>query len=552
MNMDGFHHDVNCDDPVDKNGLEEVNYDDGGHSAEDVFNCDDVRARSGEVEVFNGIDVEKLVHIDVQVGDGAEQPIFLPSSRLSRVSSATSSQVSEVELNQIFASKSKLHQRMSLLALRKNYEYKVVKSTTKVLYMKCKHDQCQWRLRETTLGTSFGWVVRKYVNTHSCLSSIMRRGYCQVKSRVIGSHVKPYYMDVKRIHKPKNIINNVHKEFGLKNPGTIVEIESDSESRFKYLFMAIGACLAGFRSQMRPVIAIDACFLKGKYLGSLFVATCKDGNKNVYAIAWGVGDSENDASWEWFFIKLRSAIGHEIPDLVFVSDRHKSISKTAAKAYRESEFHELFNELERYDPAVDTYLREAGFSRWARAYLDGKRFDIMTTNIAECLNAALADACKLPIQCLMEFNVKYGNSSGIVDLKAKTCICRVFDFDKLPCGHALAAAPSCNIDPYTLSSAYYQTEALLYAYANPIMSVGSQADWIVPNESASINLLPPATRCPCGRRKTCQIPSVDKEKRRVKCGRCGQIGHNRQTCSNPISLDEKKEGSSKGARVDHV
>ncbi|XP_052203081.1 uncharacterized protein LOC127808553 [Diospyros lotus] len=381
----------------------------------------------------------------------------------------------------------------------------------------------------------------------------------------------------------------------LKNPGTIVEIENDSESRFKYLFMEIGSCLAGFRSQMQPVIAVDACFLKGKYFGSLFVATCKDGNNNVYPIAWGVGDSENDASWEWFFTNLRSAIGHEIPDLVFVSDRHKSNSKAvltvfpnalhvhyiyhigqnvkgkfkhenvhalfykAAKAYPESEFHELFNDLERYDPAVSTYLREASFSRWVRAYSDGKRFDIMTTNIAECLNTTLADARKFSIQCLMEyirnmlqqwfyerrghaskmarhltswaegqiakrfalsqywlsepidmyrFNVKDGNSGGIVDLKAKTCTCRVFDFDKLSCGHALAAARSRNIDLYTLSSAYYQTEALLCAYVDPIMPVGSQADWIVPNERASVNLLPPATRRPCGRRKTCRIPSA--------------------------------------------
>ena len=75
----------------------------------------------------------------------------------------------------------------------------------------------------------------------------------------------------------------------------------------------------------------------------------------------------------------------------------------AVKAYRESEFHALFNELERYDPAVGTYLREADFNYWARAYLDGKQFRIITTNIAECLNAALANARKLPIQCLMEY-----------------------------------------------------------------------------------------------------------------------------------------------------
>ena len=77
---------------------------------------------------------------------------------------------------------------------------------------------------------------------------------------------------------------------------------------------------------------------------------------------------------------------------------HVLFYKTA-KAYRESKFYELFNELKRYDLTAGTYLREAGFGSWARAYSNGKRFDIITTNIVECLNAALADARKLPIQC---------------------------------------------------------------------------------------------------------------------------------------------------------
>ncbi|XP_052172298.1 uncharacterized protein LOC127788228 [Diospyros lotus] len=637
---------VNRDDALDGNGYEDVKRDDAGHGFEDAFNADDA---------------ENLYIINVDSRDCAKQPTFLPSLRLSRVSAGTSSAASDVELNEIFSSKSKLHERMSLLALKNNYEYRVVKLTKKVVYMKCKHGDCKWRLRAATLGTSFGWTVRKYVNTHSCSSSIMCRDHCQAKSRIIGSYIKSSFDDVKRIYKPKNIVHDIRKDFGvnisyekawrsrekaldmirggaeesfqllpsylymlkLNNPGTIAEFESDSRNRFKYLFMAIGACLAGFRSKMRPVIAVDACFLKGKYLGSLFVATCKDGNNHVYPIVWGVGDSENDASWEWFFNKLRSALGDDTPDLVFVSDRHKSIHKAvttvfpnslhvsciyhigqnikakfkkenvhalfykAAKAYRQSEFNEYFIKLKRYAPAIGAYLREAGFSRWARAYSDGKRFDIMSTNIAECLNAALADERKLPIQCLMEyirnmlqqwfyerrgdaskmggyittwaegeigkrlalsrnwrpepidmyrFNVHDGHFGGIVDLKVRTCTCKVFDFDKLPCGHALAAARSRNIHPYSLCSSYYQTEALLCAYADPIMPVGSQADWTVPAKIAFIKLLSPANRRKRGRRQICRIPSSGEEKRRVKCSRCGLIGHNRQTCSNPITL----------------
>ena len=60
--------------------------------------------------------------------------------------------------------------------------------------------------------------------------------------------------------------------------------------------MSIGASLAGFRTLIRHVVAIDGTFLKAKYLRTLFIAACKDGNNQIYPLAFETGDSENDAS----------------------------------------------------------------------------------------------------------------------------------------------------------------------------------------------------------------------------------------------------------------
>ena len=81
-----------------------------------------------------------------------------------------------------------------------------------------------------------------------------------------------------------------------KNLGTCTFLEVDKENNFKYFFMAIGGCIHGFISSIRPVIAIDGTFLKGKFKGTLFIATALDGNNQLYPVAFGVGDSENDAS----------------------------------------------------------------------------------------------------------------------------------------------------------------------------------------------------------------------------------------------------------------
>ena len=61
--------------------------------------------------------------------------------------------------------------------------------------------------------------------------------------------------------------------------------------------MALGACISGFRTSIRHVITINGTFLKAKYLGTLFVGVCKDNNNQIYPLCFGIGDLENDASW---------------------------------------------------------------------------------------------------------------------------------------------------------------------------------------------------------------------------------------------------------------
>ena len=103
--------------------------------------------------------------------------------------------------------------------------------------------------------------------------------------------------------------------------GSRTFIEKDSANNFKYCFMAIRSSLRGFTSCISPVIAVDSTFIKGKYKGTLFIAISLDGNNQPHPVTFYVGDSENDASWEWFFTKLKEFIG-DVPNLVFISDCH--------------------------------------------------------------------------------------------------------------------------------------------------------------------------------------------------------------------------------------
>nr|XP_016478244.1 PREDICTED: uncharacterized protein LOC107799615 [Nicotiana tabacum] len=92
-----------------------------------------------------------------------------------------------------------------------------------------------------------------------------------------------------------------------KNPGTYTSIKRDGQNRFAYMFFAPATSLAGL-SYCRPVIAVDAMFLKSKYCGVLFVVVSKDANNQIFPLCFGVADSENNEAYIWFFGEMRKAI----------------------------------------------------------------------------------------------------------------------------------------------------------------------------------------------------------------------------------------------------
>ena len=117
------------------------------------------------------------------------------------------------------------------------------------------------------------------------------------------------------------------------NPGSICclhkEENSDGSMMFKYAFIAFGASIKGYR-YMRKVVVIDGTRLKGRYGGCLLSACCQDGNFQIFPLAFGIVDSENDDAWEWFLSQLKTFV-EDAHHLVFVSDRHGSIYNPIGK-----------------------------------------------------------------------------------------------------------------------------------------------------------------------------------------------------------------------------
>ena len=73
-----------------------------------------------------------------------------------------------------------------------------------------------------------------------------------------------------------------------------------------------------------------------------------------------------------------------------------------AKAYHVSDFDQLMHELGMVEPRLRPYLQEVGVHRWFRAHIEGRRYNIMTTYISQCLNAMFVKERELPVTTLVD------------------------------------------------------------------------------------------------------------------------------------------------------
>ncbi|KAL5537601.1 hypothetical protein UlMin_043526 [Ulmus minor] len=166
----------------------------------------------------------------------------------------------------------------------------------------------------------------------------------------------------------------------------------------------------------------------------------------------------------------------------------------------------------------------------------------MTTNISECINVILVQEWELPITALAEemrnfvqmwhyerqtevdkcktkltplaealldeqyqlslrmhldpacetvYMVFDGDKNGVVDLQARTCSCRQFQLDQLPCAHVMIAIRHMRGDVYDFCSDYYLSKRWKATYAGMVYPFLHQADWVIPIEIGENKLLPP-------------------------------------------------------------
>ncbi|XP_019260578.1 PREDICTED: uncharacterized protein LOC109238551 [Nicotiana attenuata] len=244
------------------------------------------------------------------------------------------------------------------LEINQKVEFTVVRSCSKRYELKCIVEKCDWNVRATRIKKFHTFQGDKYHNNHECSVDARKSDQKHATSNFISEQIIEHVREKKIEVTPTFVENKMKKKFGIdigyhkawraiqkaiacirgtpeenyqilpsylhmmvhRNPGTYTSIKRDEQNRFAYMFFAPAASIAGW-SYCRPVIAVDATFLKSKYGGVLFVAVSKDANNQIFPLSFGVADLEDNEAYIWFSGEMRKTIQVR-RELVFLSDRN--------------------------------------------------------------------------------------------------------------------------------------------------------------------------------------------------------------------------------------
>ncbi|KAF3631297.1 putative transcription factor ABORTED MICROSPORES-like [Capsicum annuum] len=227
-----------------------------------------------------------------------------------------------VEESQVYIDKHTLSERYSFF---RQFRFIATRSCHKRYYFNCISDECSWYLKASSMNESGLFKIREFYSKHSCTLKDSIYSKRQATTDVIGSMLIERLIDSNIIYTPRDIIAEMKRSHGIfltymeawrgKKKATTI-LQGDPTE-------AYDACIRGWK-YCRPIVVIDDTHLRSTYEGTMLTTTILDAGGHILPLAYAIVDSENDASWIWFF-KCFGIAYRERENMCFVSDRNHSI-----------------------------------------------------------------------------------------------------------------------------------------------------------------------------------------------------------------------------------
>lgn len=81
----------------------------------------------------------------------------------------------------------------------------------------------------------------------------------------------------------------------------VTNAESSQPGTFERFYVCFGALKRDFKNFCRLIFGVGGCFLKHACGGQLLCAIGRDGNNQMWPIAWAIVEAETKNAWLWFF-----------------------------------------------------------------------------------------------------------------------------------------------------------------------------------------------------------------------------------------------------------
>ncbi|CAH9111593.1 unnamed protein product [Cuscuta epithymum] len=224
---------------------------------------------------------------------------------------------------------------VQLYALNSGRNLTWYKSTHKQMDVRCVSG-CYWRVYASWMQDNNGFVVKTVGPEHLCGRSLtnrqatvemlakrylnkfrvnpswpisemeddLRKTFCllvptqklyRVRTRALQilrgtleqhyKRLRPYIAEMQRVDKE----------------GTFVyEPIPNSNNVFRRIYVGFSSLRENYLEGGRPVFGLDGAFLKTLMGGCLLAAVGRDGNNQMFPLAWAVVDAENGDNWNWF------------------------------------------------------------------------------------------------------------------------------------------------------------------------------------------------------------------------------------------------------------
>ncbi|KAL5784528.1 hypothetical protein ACOSQ2_006920 [Xanthoceras sorbifolium] len=271
----------------------------------------------------------------------------------------------KLEVGQLFQNLQHFRQVIRDFAVQDGFQLRRVKNERDRYTAECAYEGCGWRIHASPIDDRKTFMIKTLQPEHSCLKlhknqeatavwvasrfKELIESNPDIEVKFLGNEIHRIYgltLPVWTLYRAKHrvldktdVVNcksySMLYKYGRiimeQNPGSLVKVKTvtpvpDGPTMFLRLFVSFKAQKEGFLNGCRPLLGLDACYLKGKFPGVLMSAIGIDANNGVFPVAWCVAEGESKQSWGWFLELLHLHLElDESRRLTFISDRQKGV-----------------------------------------------------------------------------------------------------------------------------------------------------------------------------------------------------------------------------------